>query len=53
MEEQSYREEHKAASHLAATVIKQRETNAGTRLTFSFVFHPGLQPRRCCLPHLE
>ena len=34
-------QEREASGHMASTVRKQRETDAGAQLTFSFLCSPG------------
>lgn len=42
--------EYEAVGHLVSTVRKQREADANSQLTFSFLFSPGPQPRNWCGP---
>ena len=44
------RQEREAGAHISSTVRKQREMDAGTQLTFSFLFIPGSKPRECHCP---
>lgn len=45
-------QEHKATSHIASTVTKQREVNDGALVLLSLDFSLGPEPKGCCHPSL-
>lgn len=45
-------QEHKATSHMATAVRKQRDVNDGALLLLSLDFSLGPEPRGCCHPSL-
>lgn len=47
----AWRRELEAAASRASTVRKQRDTDAGTQPTVSFLFLSGPQTMGCCCPH--